>query len=103
MHFISQAVGFGGAAKLAKAVSACGFEVLQELETYFVPSENELAEYYDVGVQLASRIKTQGRTEAFVIRSTERQEPIRAGDRNTRCCALESTRVRYYEERMAWA
>jgi flavorubredoxin len=48
----------GGAKKLAEAVSACGFEVLQVLEVFFVPSEDELAEYYDVGVQLASRIKT---------------------------------------------
>ena len=46
----------GGTKKLADAISACGFEVLQELETYFVPSENELVEYFEVGKQLAARI-----------------------------------------------
>ena len=49
----------GGTKKLADAVSACGFEVLQELEAYYVPSENELAEYFEVGKQLAARIATE--------------------------------------------
>jgi flavorubredoxin len=48
----------GAPKKLAEDISACGFEVLQELEVYFVPTEEELAEHYDVGVQLSSRIKT---------------------------------------------
>jgi len=46
----------GGAKKLADAVSACGFEVLQDLEANYVPSEKELTECYEVGAQLASRI-----------------------------------------------
>jgi coenzyme F420H2 oxidase len=49
----------GGTKKLADAVSACGFEVLQELEAYYVPSENELVEYFEVGKQLAARIATE--------------------------------------------
>ena len=48
----------GGAKKLADAISACGFEVLQDLEANYVPSEKELTEYYEVGAQLASRITT---------------------------------------------
>jgi flavorubredoxin len=51
--------GLGGAPKkLAEDISACGFEVIQEVEVYFVPTEDELAEYYELGVQLASRIKS---------------------------------------------
>jgi flavorubredoxin len=51
--------GLGGAPKrLAEDVSAYGFEVIQEAETYFVPTENELVKYYKLGVQLASRIKS---------------------------------------------
>jgi len=51
--------GLGGAPKkLAEDISACGFEVVQQLEVYFVPTEDELIEYYEVGTQLASRIKT---------------------------------------------
>ncbi len=48
----------GGTKKLADAISACGFEVLQDLEAYYVPSENELVEYFEVGKQLAARIAT---------------------------------------------
>jgi flavorubredoxin len=51
--------GLGGSPKkLDEDISACGFEVIQEIEVYFVPTEEELAEYYEVGVQLASRIKS---------------------------------------------
>jgi coenzyme F420H2 oxidase len=50
----------GGAKKLADALSACGFEVVQDSEVNYVPSENELAQYYEMGKQLASRIATQG-------------------------------------------
>jgi flavorubredoxin len=46
----------GGSKKLADAISACGFEVLQDLEANYVPSEKELTEYYETGTQLASRI-----------------------------------------------
>ena len=46
----------GGAKKLADAVSACGFDVLQDFEVNYVPSESELAQYYEVGKQLASRV-----------------------------------------------
>ncbi|MGZ4869977.1 MAG: FprA family A-type flavoprotein [Halobacteriota archaeon] len=49
----------GGTKKLADAISACGFEVLQDLEAYYVPSENELVEYFEVGKQLAARIATE--------------------------------------------
>jgi flavorubredoxin len=49
----------GAAKKLADAISACGFEVLQALEANYVPSEKELAQYYEMGKQLASRIATQ--------------------------------------------
>ena len=49
----------GGTKKLADAISACGFELLQELEAYYVPSGNELAEYFEVGKQLAARIATE--------------------------------------------
>jgi flavorubredoxin len=48
----------GGTKKLADAISACGFEVLQDIEAYYVPSENELVEYFEVGKQLAARIAT---------------------------------------------
>jgi coenzyme F420H2 oxidase len=50
----------GGAKKLADALSACGFDVVQDSEVNYVPSENELAQYYEMGKQLASRIATQG-------------------------------------------
>jgi flavorubredoxin len=46
----------GASKKLADAIAACGFEVLQDLEVYYVPSENELVHYYEIGKQLASRI-----------------------------------------------
>jgi flavorubredoxin len=49
----------GGTKKLADAISACGFEVLQDIEAYYVPSENELVEYFEVGKQLAARIATE--------------------------------------------
>ncbi|MEI7827011.1 MAG: FprA family A-type flavoprotein [Euryarchaeota archaeon] len=47
----------GGPKKLAEAISACGFEVLQDLEVNYMPSEKELADYYGLGTQLASRLK----------------------------------------------
>jgi flavorubredoxin len=50
----------GAAKKLAEAIAACGFEVLQDLEVYYVPSDYELAQYYEIGKQLASRIVTDG-------------------------------------------
>jgi flavorubredoxin len=50
----------GAAKKLAEAIAACGFEVLQDLEVYYVPSDNELAQYYEIGKQLASPIVTDG-------------------------------------------
>jgi len=51
--------GQGGAVKkLAEDIAACGFEVVQEVETYYVPTEDELVEYYELGVQLASRMKS---------------------------------------------
>jgi flavorubredoxin len=37
-------------------VSACGFDVLESFEVNYVPSESELAQYYEVGKQLASRV-----------------------------------------------
>jgi coenzyme F420H2 oxidase len=46
----------GAAKKLADALSACGFEVLQDSEVNYVPSENELAQYYAMGKELASRV-----------------------------------------------
>jgi len=46
----------GAAKKLAEAISSCGFEVLQYIETNYVPSEDELAQYFALGKQLASRI-----------------------------------------------
>jgi flavorubredoxin len=49
----------GGTKKLADAISACGFEVLQDIEAYYVPSENELVECFEVGKQLAARIATE--------------------------------------------
>ena len=47
----------GGPKKLAEAISACGFEVLQDLEVNYMPLEKELADYYGLGTQLASRLK----------------------------------------------
>ncbi len=50
--------GLGGAAKkLAEELSTCGFEVIQEVEVLFVPSEEELAGYYEMGAELGSRIR----------------------------------------------
>jgi flavorubredoxin len=46
----------GAAKKLADALSACGFEVLQDSEVNYVPSNMELAQYYEIGKQFASRI-----------------------------------------------
>jgi flavorubredoxin len=56
MTFGSMGWRGGAAKKLADAISACGFEVLQDLEANYVPSESELAQYFAVGKQLASRI-----------------------------------------------
>jgi len=51
-------IGWRGDAskKLADAIAACGFEVLQDLEVFYVPSENEQLPYYEMGKQLAPRI-----------------------------------------------
>lgn len=57
----------GGTKKLADAISACGFEVLQDLEAYYVPSENELVEYFEVGKQLAARIATEARSKTSIV------------------------------------
>jgi flavorubredoxin len=46
----------GAAKKLADALSACGFEVLQDSEVNYVPSDSELVQYYEMGKQFASRV-----------------------------------------------
>lgn len=46
----------GAVKKLGDAISACGFEVLKEIEVNYVPSENELAQYFAVGRHLASQL-----------------------------------------------
>ena len=46
----------GAVKKLADALSACGFEVLQDSEVNYVPSDSELVQYYEMGKQFASRV-----------------------------------------------
>ena len=50
--------GEGGAVKkLAEELKACGFEVLDEYELYYVPTEDELEKCYNMGKRLAAKIK----------------------------------------------
>jgi flavorubredoxin len=50
--------GEGGAVeKIAKELEACGFNVLDEYELYYVPTEDELEKCYNMGKRLAVRIK----------------------------------------------
>ena len=46
----------GAAKKLGDAIAACGFEVLENLEVYYVPSEEELNHYYEIGKRLAAQV-----------------------------------------------
>ncbi|MDD1720603.1 MAG: FprA family A-type flavoprotein [Euryarchaeota archaeon] len=55
--FGSKGWGGGATRKLAETLSACGFDVLQELEVSYVPSDNDLAQCYDWGRQLASKMR----------------------------------------------
>ncbi|MBW9222130.1 FprA family A-type flavoprotein [Methanothermococcus sp. SCGC AD-155-C09] len=47
----------GGVEILKKEIEACGFEVLEDYEVYYVPSEDELEKCYNMGKRLASKIK----------------------------------------------
>ena len=50
--------GEGGAVeKIAKELEECGFNVLDEYELYYVPTEDELEKCYNMGKRLAVRIK----------------------------------------------
>ena len=50
--------GEGGAvAKIAEELSKCGFEVIDQYELYYVPTEDELTNCYNMGKELAKRIK----------------------------------------------
>jgi flavorubredoxin len=51
-------IGWRGGAvkKLGDALSVCGFEVLEGVEVNYVPSENELVEYFIMGRHLATHI-----------------------------------------------
>ena len=50
--------GEGGAVeKIAKELEECGFNVLDEYELYYVPTEDELTNCYNMGKELAKRIK----------------------------------------------
>ena len=50
--------GEGGAvAKIAEESSKCGFEVIDQYELYYVPTEDELTNCYNMGKELAKRIK----------------------------------------------
>ncbi|AEF95673.1 FprA family A-type flavoprotein [Methanotorris igneus] len=52
--------GEGGAVKkLAEELKECGFEVLDEYELYYVPTEDELEKCYNMGKRLAAKIKEQ--------------------------------------------
>ena len=47
----------GGVEVLKKEIAACGFEVLDDYEVYYVPSEDELEKCYNMGKRLAAKIK----------------------------------------------
>ena len=47
----------GGVEVLKKEIEACGFEVLDDYEIYYVPSEDELEKCYNIGKRLAAKIK----------------------------------------------
>lgn len=47
----------GATKKLAETLSACGFDALQGLEVSYVPSEDDLAQCYDWGRELALKIR----------------------------------------------
>ncbi|WP_292460565.1 FprA family A-type flavoprotein [Methanothermococcus sp.] len=50
--------GEGGAVKkIAEELKECGFNVLDEYELYYVPTEDELEKCYNMGKRLAVRIK----------------------------------------------
>ncbi|XRO76951.1 FprA family A-type flavoprotein [Methanocaldococcus sp. 10A] len=50
--------GNGGAVKiLSEEVAKCGFEVVNQYELYYVPTEDELTNCYNMGKELAKKIK----------------------------------------------
>lgn len=52
-------MGWGGRATkiLAEELQSCGFEILEEYEINYVPSEDELEECYEKGRRIATKIK----------------------------------------------
>jgi flavorubredoxin len=54
-------MGWSGGAtkKLAEALSACGFEVLEDLQVCYVPSEDALIQYYELGKKLALQMNVE--------------------------------------------
>ncbi len=55
--FGSKGWGGGATRKLTEALSACGFDALQGLEVTYVPSDDDLAQCYNWGRELASKIR----------------------------------------------
>jgi len=57
-------MGWSGGAtkKLAEALSACGFEIVEDLQVDYVPSEEALIEYYELGKKLALRMSVESTT-----------------------------------------
>jgi len=47
----------GGTKVLAEKLKECGFEVLDEYELYYVPTEDELEKCYNMGKRLAVKVK----------------------------------------------
>jgi len=56
-------VGWSGGAtkKLAEALSACGFEIVEDLQVDYVPSEDALIYYYGLGKRLASQMNVESK------------------------------------------